>query len=396
MEYLTRVLHEASKDKKFRFHPLCKSLNIINLCFADDLLLVCKANANSIQIIQKSFKAFYDASGLFINNLKSRIYFGGISNSEKASLLNLSKLTEGSFPLIYLGMPLRPTKWKAMDCDLILMKIRLRLHGWASRNLSYVGRVQLIHSVLLGIRNYWMSIFLLPQRVIKEIDWDQIWDYVLHQDSRWYWKKLIKLSKTLSSSTLNAVVIQGKLQLNKLYLLSIPGNPINNMKNVWCKLSVPKHRFILWQAINQKLLTRDLLHYCHISVSCLACLVCESELECHSHLFFDCIFSKRVFQAVAGWLGDLIWPEKFIDWCIWLNETRKGCMDRVVLAALAASVYYLWLNRNKCCFESSCFSIYHLDSLIKESVKARVSSLSLRTKKLSFREKLVIHFISSL
>ncbi|XP_062116335.1 uncharacterized protein LOC133830374 [Humulus lupulus] len=378
MEYLTRVLHEASKDKKFRFHPLCKSLNIINLCFADDLLLVCKANANSIQIIQNSFKAFSDASGLFINNLKSRIYFGGISDSEKASLLNLSKLIEGSFPLIYLGMPLRPTKWKAMECDLILTKIRLRLHGWASRNLSYAGCVQLIHSVLLGIRNYWMSIFLLPQRVIKEIDclcrnflwgvkgtrrkfhltsWDQvcqpkshgglgfkeghlwnkiklaryiwaisskqdllwvkwvnciylkgdqIWDYVLHQDSSWYWKKLIKLSKTLSSSTLNAAVIQGKLQLNKLYLLSIPGNPINSMKAVWCKLSVPKYRFILWQVINQKLLTRDLLHYCHISVSCLACPVCESKLESHSHLFFDCIFSKRVFQVVAGWLGDFI------------------------------------------------------------------------------------------
>ncbi|XP_062094228.1 uncharacterized protein LOC133800288 [Humulus lupulus] len=52
MEYLTRAFHGAAKDKKFRFHPLCKSLNITNLCFADDLLLVCKAHASSIQIIQ--------------------------------------------------------------------------------------------------------------------------------------------------------------------------------------------------------------------------------------------------------------------------------------------------------------------------------------------------------
>ncbi|XP_062080677.1 uncharacterized protein LOC133785463 [Humulus lupulus] len=416
----------------------------------------------------KSFEAFSVASGLFINNHKSRIYFGGISDSEKASQLKLTKLTEGTFPLIYLGIPLRPTKWKAMDYDLILMKIRLRLHGCASRNLSYVGRVQLIHSVLLGIRNYWMSIFLLPQRVIKEIDrlcrnflwgekgtrskfhltsWDQvcrpkihgglgfkegplwnkiklakyiwaisskqdllwvkrvnciylkgdqIWDYVLHQDSSWYWKKFIKLSKSLPSSTSNSAVVKGKLHLNKLYLLSIPGSPINSMKAVWCKLSVPKHRFTLWQSINQKLLTRDLMHYCHLSIPCLACLVCETNLECHSHLFFDCTFSKRVLQAISGWLGELIWPEKFEDWCNWLTETRKGCMARVVLAALAATVYYLWHNRNKCCFGSSCFTIYHLDSLIKESVKARVSCLSLRTKKLSFREKLMIQFFSSL
>ncbi|XP_062118979.1 uncharacterized protein LOC133832684 [Humulus lupulus] len=132
MEYLTRGLHGATKDKKFRFHPLCKSLNIANLCFADNLLLVCKAHANSIKIIQQPFETFSAASGLYINNSKSRIFFGGISGSEKAYLLSLSKMTEGTFPLVYLGMPLRPTKWKSMDCDIIISKIRQRLHGWAS------------------------------------------------------------------------------------------------------------------------------------------------------------------------------------------------------------------------------------------------------------------------
>ncbi|XP_062085985.1 uncharacterized protein LOC133792093 [Humulus lupulus] len=464
IEYLTRALHGAAKDKKFRFHPLCKSLNITNLCFADDLLLVCKAHASSIQIIQQSFETFSAASGLYINNSKSRIFFGGISGTEKAYLLSLSKMTEGSFPLVYLGMPLIPTKWKSIDCDLIILKIRQRLHGWASRNLSYAGRVQLIQSVLMGIRNYWMSIFLLPQKVIKEIDclcrnflwggkgtrskfhlasWDlvcrpksygglgikegslwnkinfarfiwaisskqdilwvkwvnciylkgvQIWDYELHKDSSWYWKKLIKMSKSSSNSILNEAVIQGKFQLSKLYLLSIPGIPINSMKAVWYNLSVPKHRFILWQVINQKLLTRDLLQHCHIPIISLNCLVCEVELESHSHLFFDCILSKRVLQAVAVWLGGLIWFEKFKDWSSWLNDSRNGGLARVVSATLAATVYYLWLNRNKCCFDSSCY----LDFLIKESVKARVFSLSFRAKKQTLREKLMIHFFSSL
>ncbi|XP_062118559.1 uncharacterized protein LOC133832201 [Humulus lupulus] len=170
MGYLTRALHGDAKDKHFRFHPLCKSLNITNLCFADDLLLVCKAHINSIQIMQQVFKSFSSASGLSINQAKSCIYFGGISSVEKEKILCISNMREGQFPLMYLGVPLRPTKWKAMDCDLIISKIRQRLHGWASRNLSYAGHVQLIQSVLLGIRNFWMSIFLLPQKVIKEID----------------------------------------------------------------------------------------------------------------------------------------------------------------------------------------------------------------------------------
>ncbi|XP_062112816.1 uncharacterized protein LOC133823971 [Humulus lupulus] len=118
MEYLTLALHGAAKDKKFRFHLLCKSLNITNLCFANDLLIVCKAHASSIQIFQQTFSSFSAASGLYIINSKSRIYFGGISSTEKEYLLSLSKMTEGKFPLVYLGMPLRPTKWKAMDFGL--------------------------------------------------------------------------------------------------------------------------------------------------------------------------------------------------------------------------------------------------------------------------------------
>ena len=70
----------------------------------------------------------------------------------------------------YLGVPLRPTKCKASDFEVILKKIRLSLNSWASRNLSYAGRTQLIQSVLLGIRNHWMNIFLLPQHVVRDID----------------------------------------------------------------------------------------------------------------------------------------------------------------------------------------------------------------------------------
>lgn len=65
---------------------------------------------------------------------------------------------------------MRPTKWKPEDCGVIVKKIKLRLHTWASRHLSYAGRIQLIHSVLFGLRNYWMSIFILPQSVVKEVE----------------------------------------------------------------------------------------------------------------------------------------------------------------------------------------------------------------------------------
>ncbi|XP_062111652.1 uncharacterized protein LOC133823078 [Humulus lupulus] len=184
MEYLSRLLQFGAMQPAFRFHPMCKSLKIINLCFADDLVIFCKANYDSVQIIKQMFDEFCNSSGMKANLNKSQVFFGGISAQDKSQLQEVLHLEEGSFPLKYLGIPMRPTKWKEADCGEILKKIKLRLHTWSSRHLSYAGRVQLITSVLLGLRNYWMNIFLLPQSVIKEVDKLCMWFLWGHNGTR--------------------------------------------------------------------------------------------------------------------------------------------------------------------------------------------------------------------
>ncbi|XP_062103584.1 uncharacterized protein LOC133814669 [Humulus lupulus] len=153
MEYLTRLLAHCSGKKGFGFHPMCKQLRLTNLCFADDLIIFCKGNFSSVTCIQEAFKKFCDSTGLSANKSKSHIFFGGVKEDIKVKILDLMQMEEGSFPLKYLGVHLRPTKWKASDCGLILDKLNKNLNCWASRNLSFAGRAQLIHSVL-GIRNF--------------------------------------------------------------------------------------------------------------------------------------------------------------------------------------------------------------------------------------------------
>ncbi|XP_062094273.1 uncharacterized protein LOC133800332 [Humulus lupulus] len=170
MEYLTQLLLQTSKQKGFGFHPLCKHVNLVNLCFADDLVIFCKGNVKSMSLIQAAIDSFCATTGLSINNSKSHIYFGGLKDDCKSQLVEITQMEEGSFPLKYLGFHLRPTKWRAADCREIIEKIQRNLHSWTSINLSFAGRAQLIHSVLLGIRNLWMNIFILPQKVVAVID----------------------------------------------------------------------------------------------------------------------------------------------------------------------------------------------------------------------------------
>ncbi|XP_062093692.1 uncharacterized protein LOC133799706 [Humulus lupulus] len=76
MEYLTRSLQVAAHKSTFRFHPMCKSLILLNLCFADDLILFCKGTLSAIRVFKEVLEEFSAATGLSINASKSHIFFG--------------------------------------------------------------------------------------------------------------------------------------------------------------------------------------------------------------------------------------------------------------------------------------------------------------------------------
>ncbi|XP_062106076.1 uncharacterized protein LOC133817538 [Humulus lupulus] len=465
MEYLTRLLLQTSNQKGFGFHPLCKHVNLVNLCFADDLVIFCKGNVNSMRLTQSAIASFCATTGLSINNTKSHIYFGGINADYKAQLVEISRMQEGSFPLKYLGIHLRPTKWRAADCGEIIGKIQRNLHSWTSRNLSFAGRAQLIHSVLLGIRNYWMNIFILPQKVVAAIDkccrdflwrtkghrsklhltsWEQVclpkkyggvgfcegrkwniammakyiwaisskkdclwvkwidaiylkgnsfWSVPLIHDTSWYFRKLLKLRNAVDYYAINSSVLRGKFKAKLFYLSLIAASEVQYASAVWHHLCVPKHRFISWQMINDHLLTRDKLGKI-LELPSYLCPVCECFNESHQHLFFDCSFTKNLQQAVSSWSGFQGWPLTMVAWKSWCSHVGYDLQQLVWNAIIAAVIYSVWCNRNRCLFDLCCSSVLVVSSTIKAAIKARVKTITCTKAKKKDRD--VISFINSL
>lgn len=51
MEYLHRSIQKLCKVHDFNFHAMCEKLEIINISFADDLLLFARGDIKSIELL---------------------------------------------------------------------------------------------------------------------------------------------------------------------------------------------------------------------------------------------------------------------------------------------------------------------------------------------------------
>ncbi|KAL0283960.1 UNVERIFIED_CONTAM: Retrovirus-related Pol polyprotein from type-2 retrotransposable element R2DM [Sesamum radiatum] len=120
-------------DGRFQHHWKCEDLNILNLGFADDVLLFCAGHVES-------------------------------------EILEVLGFQEGSLPIKYLGVPLTASRLTIADCQPLLDKVSSRISGWSHLSLSFAGRVQVIKSVLSALHMYWGSVFILPKAVIKVLE----------------------------------------------------------------------------------------------------------------------------------------------------------------------------------------------------------------------------------
>lgn len=83
MEYLGRELEQLAKNGNFNYHPRCRKLKSIHVCFADDLLMYCRADLISVKLLNEAFKNFSKVSGLQANPDKSSLYVAGVTESIK-------------------------------------------------------------------------------------------------------------------------------------------------------------------------------------------------------------------------------------------------------------------------------------------------------------------------
>jgi hypothetical protein len=221
MEVLTCILKEKADYSDFHFHWKCSKNKIINLCFADDLMIFCKGERSSIKHIHDSFLEFKVLSGLSPSPGKSSVFFSGVDHSTREDILLLLGFKEGTLPVKYLGVPLLTTKLKHGDCKNMIDKITARTKTWTNRDLTYAGRVQLIKKMCYS-----------PCKPIG-----------LH--CSFYLKRLLRRLKLFSDHS------YGLVQILKNLVLKSPGNTyvLPSRKGVWDSIPSKFGTKLQWQSI---------------------------------------------------------------------------------------------------------------------------------------------------
>ncbi|GJS23740.1 uncharacterized protein Tco_0452372 [Tanacetum coccineum] len=171
MEVLTLLLQRrVSLAEDFRFHHHCEKQRIINLCFADDLFLFARGHLDSVSVIMDTLEEFMNVSGLVPSIPKSTAFFCNVPIALKSSILNLMPFAEGTLPVRYLGVPLISSRLLYRDCKVLVEKLESRVNDWRNKFLSLAGRMQLVRSVLSSMHIYWASVFILPVRIISDLE----------------------------------------------------------------------------------------------------------------------------------------------------------------------------------------------------------------------------------
>ncbi|XP_038895780.1 uncharacterized protein LOC120083943 [Benincasa hispida] len=159
MEVLTQLLNKLPVS--FRFHDRCERVGLTHLVFADDFMIFCATEKNSLKFVRQVLADFTGLSRLLANVGKSSIFVAGVESGEAEELAAFMGFSLSSLPVRYLRLPLLAGRLKAVDCAPLIHRITARIRKLMAQSLSFAGRLQLVRSVL---QSFQVEVYVLRGR----------------------------------------------------------------------------------------------------------------------------------------------------------------------------------------------------------------------------------------
>ncbi|XP_070049962.1 uncharacterized protein [Nicotiana tomentosiformis] len=340
MEYLSRSLKIISRLPDFRFHPMCKELQLTHLTFADDLMIFVK---------HVSSRSRRRSQGHAVS--KNRICTGHISYQGDIFILPQSMLKEvDKLCKEYLWEKTEGQKkvalvaWEKVCCPNKLGGLNVK--GCKVWNMASIGK--LLWQLVMNKESLWVR---WVHGVYMKAD-HNIWTHSPPMDSSWYWRELNALKGNIQgwySQDKYILPSGGSYSITNNYLAMINQQSRLEIADlVWTVVALSRHRFVMWLAIQGRLLTKDRPIGMQIPVENINCRLCEEEqLESKEHMFVDCGWIKAIRQEINQWIGQSVQEGDFKPILKRIKRKHWKQFKKEVIAAInGAVIYHTWRAQN--------------------------------------------------
>jgi hypothetical protein len=153
---------------------------VTHLQYADDIMIMVEGSELDIANRKFLLLCFETMSGLKINFDKSEVVVMGYNPQDQQRIADTFNYRLTSFPVGYLGMPVRDSRILIKDLDPLVGRVKSKAEPWRGKFTSKGSKTFLINSCLSSLPLYIMGLFLLPEGVHGNID---------KELSRFFWQE---------------------------------------------------------------------------------------------------------------------------------------------------------------------------------------------------------------
>ncbi|GJR74662.1 homeodomain-like protein [Tanacetum coccineum] len=171
------------------------------------------------------------------------------------------------------------------------------------------------------------------------------------------------------------------------------GAQVDWYRIVWFSHAIQRHAFHLWLIMRNRLKTQDRVRQWDVGsdtdLNLLRFGLCKAQRDSHSHLFFECPFSAKVWLYVRDLAGMDLIPPNLHDIISHLQPMQNKRTARSIFGKLilAPTAYFIWLERNNRLFKKVNKSPEDIRDIIMIMVRLKI--LSFRFKDTSMVRELL-------
>ncbi|KAL8501989.1 hypothetical protein ACS0TY_021211 [Phlomoides rotata] len=169
-EGLSILLDKASERGLFEAAFIGRDrVHISHLQYADNTILMGAASEENAWVMRRTLRIMKLLSGLKINLDKCSVMGINIDEGRIQAIAEILGCRVGSLPFSYLGIRVSSNHRRLSEWSFIIQKVKNRLRKWDDKKISLGGRIRLLNSVLSSIPIYYLSIYLIPKKIMREI-----------------------------------------------------------------------------------------------------------------------------------------------------------------------------------------------------------------------------------